>query len=137
MLASAWIIEEDHELDHQETVLLNMGEDVRVIGVEVPDTDNLYQIYISYVELQDESQIGKVLVLDMLELTGAYSFEFMPSQAAANFEMLGFVNQGENFLYGGRTNLYESFGTTSQAITVDWTDNENYFGFFDAYSSAD
>ena len=46
-------VTESHELEHNKTALVKMSESVKVIGAEANPEENLYEIYISYVELND------------------------------------------------------------------------------------
>ena len=53
ILASMFNVTESHELEHNKTALVKMSESVKVIGAEANPEENLYEIYISYVELND------------------------------------------------------------------------------------
>ena len=52
-MTSMFSVAESHELEHDKTALIKMSESVKVIGAEANPEESLYEIYISYVELND------------------------------------------------------------------------------------
>ena len=58
-----------------------MGTDVEVIGISVRPWDDLYHVYISYVETDDDAQIIRELFINMLDTDETKTFQLIPDSA--------------------------------------------------------
>lgn len=73
-----------HVLDNESVYKFEMGENLRVIGIGTRPEDNLYDVFITYMNEGDNFQVGKVLYVDLSDTSTAKMFNFMSSKSSVS-----------------------------------------------------
>lgn len=117
-----------------------MGVDIKVMNVQTRPYDDLYHAYITYFEIDLDVPQARVLFVDMLDTSTAYSFAIMDdkveTKSGSIFKTIASVHTHEDyFLYGGQTNYLSS--PNVKYLGLDWTDTNKKYGYFEVYTDSD
>lgn len=128
-----------HELELETTYRFSMGEDLRVIGIEADPKVSLYEVIITYMNDNDDFQVGKVLQVDLQDPSSAKTFKFMSSKTSRlnntiKQRIFDIHMHDDHYIYGGQANYLESTTVTS-SLDIDWTSSSKYYGYFEVYTN--
>ena len=132
-------------LTNNRTLIYDMGTtNIQVTGVTsrpTSDENSKYRVYITYLQRNQGSYVGKVLYADLLDETGKnnrlYDFTDTLTKFAGNSvkrSMLGLRVEEDHFYYSGSTNYVQAFDKFENDA-IDWTSTAYQYGFLAMFTS--
>ena len=73
-------VDSSHELTEESIYKFTIDHNLRVIGVGTRPEDDLYDVYITYINEDRKFKVGKVLFVNLADTSTARMFDFMASK---------------------------------------------------------
>lgn len=80
---STFTVSSSHVLESDVIRKFTMDADIKVIGVGTRPEDDLYDVYITYMEINSDLQVGKVLYANLADPSSARMYDFMSSKTSS------------------------------------------------------
>jgi len=138
---TTYSVEETFELEEEMTRKFTFNSRVKLMAIGTRPEDDLYDVYITYFDLSDETVVGRVIYTNLLDASSVKMFDFTPSLNnylgnPISERIFHMEFDEDNYLYAGHSNfLPEDIETSS--LQIDWTQNEWHYGFFNVYTNDD